>query len=148
MSDQEKVWAHATTRETISGSLSSCKDETRAPCQDRHPRDALVEPAVDSAGIEDSHCLFSAIEIIISQITPPHSHFLLCWKRTSVIDGSLNIFVYQPHLLFSEWMCSLLNYRDSFFCNYKNRTVFNLLVDPFWDLAQDWHRVKTQTRGV
>lgn len=54
VSDQEKVWAHATTRETISGSLTSCKDETRVLCQDRHPRDALMEPAVDSAGIEDS----------------------------------------------------------------------------------------------
>ena len=66
----------------------------------------------------------------------------------SVIDRSLNIFLYQPYILFSEWTCSLLNYRDSFFCNYKNGTVFDLLVDPFWDLAQDWHGVKTQTRGV
>lgn len=60
MSDQEKVWAHATTSETTSGSLSSCKDETRAPCHDRHLKRALMESAVDSARIEDSLLIVTA----------------------------------------------------------------------------------------
>lgn len=31
---------------------------------------------------------------------------------------------------------------------FKEGTAFILIVDPLWDLARDWHRVETQTKGV